>query len=103
MVNEKLSLHQLKGFEVLDKIGQNFVRRLSKFFYGLKQGANNYYAELASFLINLGFERRKKDYCVFFKIGHTKHYVLIWVEELVTAGSEGSQIEALKVAFGRNF
>ena len=40
-VYEKLSLDQLKGFEVVDETGHSFVCRLNKSFYGLKQAANN--------------------------------------------------------------
>ena len=68
--------------------GDKFVCRLNKSIYGLKQAANNWYKELANFLLRQGFTRSRNDHCLFARAeteGHT--FILIWVDIIVASRS----------------
>ena len=70
---------------------------MNKSIYGLKQAAQNWCEELASFLMKQNFKRSKNDYCLFSKIGNDRNlFVLSWVDDLVIAGSEAQDTEELK-------
>ena len=45
--------------------GEKIVHRLNKSIYGLKQAANNWYKELAIFLLRQEFTRSRIDHCLF--------------------------------------
>ena len=50
-IKEETYFEQPNDFEESDASGGNFVCRLNKSIYGLKQSAKNWYEELANFLI----------------------------------------------------
>ena len=98
-IMEEIYFEQPMGFEKLDNSGKKLVRRLNKSMYGLKQAAKNWYEELANFFIQKNFVRSKNDYCLFplqQKWERQKLLVLIWVNDLVIAGSSLQDIEDSK-------
>jgi hypothetical protein len=60
---EKVYMRQPPGFE--SKSNPNFVCKLYKAIYGLKQAPNAWYSRLSSKLINLGFKASKSDMSLF--------------------------------------
>ena len=58
-------LEQLPRYETKDR--EQWVYRLLKSLYGLKQGSKNWYDALHNALVELGFARSKADHGVFFK------------------------------------
>ena len=54
--------------------------------YGLKQAANNWYKELANFVLRQVFTRSRTDNCLFARAeteGHT--FILVWVDDIIKA------------------
>ena len=83
-IEEEVYLEQPQEFVKQGSDGEKLVCRLKKSIYGLKQAANNWYKELANFLLRQGFTRSRNDYCLFAKTeGHT--FILVWVDIIVAS------------------
>jgi hypothetical protein len=59
-------MDQLEGFMVPGK--ENFVSKLKKSLYGLKQYPRKWYKRFDSFMISNGFKRSQCDSCVYIKL-----------------------------------
>ena len=64
-IEEEVYLEQPQEFVKQGSDGEKLVCRLNKSIYGLKQAANNWYKELANFLLRQGFTRSRNDHCLF--------------------------------------
>ena len=85
-VEEEVSLEQPQEVVKQRTDGEKLVCRLNKSIYGLKQAANNWYKELANFLLRQGFTRSRNDHCLFAGAeteGHT--FILVWVDDIIVA------------------
>ena len=84
--------------------GEKLVCRLNKSIYGLKQAANNWYKELANFLLRQGFTRSRNDHCFFAGAeteGHT--FILVWVDDIIVASRSITVISDFKKALEATF
>jgi hypothetical protein len=96
-IEEEIYLEQPEGFVKKANSGQKLVCKLNKSIYGLKQAAKNWYEALTSLLLKKGFKRSCNDYCLFVRkeeIG-TFSYVLVWVDDIVVAGTTKKQLTKL--------
>jgi histone deacetylase 1/2 len=64
ILNEEVYMHQPPGYA--DKSHPNFVCKLDKAIYGLKQAPQAWYARLCAKLIALGFVLSKADTSLFY-------------------------------------
>ena len=64
-IEEEVYLEQPQEFVKSGSDEEKLVCRLNKSIYGLKQAANNWYKELANFLLRQGFTRSSNDHCLF--------------------------------------
>ena len=79
--------------------GEKLVCRLNKSIYGLKQAANNWYRELANFLLRQGFTRIRNDYCSFIGAETKVHTViLVWFDDVIVASRSMAVISDVKKA-----
>ena len=63
-IEEKVYLEQPQEFIKQELDGEKLVCRLNKSIYGLKQATNNWYKELANFLLRQGFTRSRNEHCL---------------------------------------
>ena len=94
-----MHLEQPQEFVKQGSDGEKLVCRLNKSIYGVKQAANNWYKELANFLMRQGFTRSRNDICLFARAkteGHT--IILVWVDEIVVASRSMTVISDVKTA-----
>lgn len=87
-------MRQPLGYE--DDIHPNYVCKLDKAIYGLKQSQRAWFSRLSTKLQKLGFVASKGDTSLF--IYHKKDvtmYLLIYVDDIIVASSSGKAIEAL--------
>ena len=85
-IEEEVYLEQPQEFVKRRSDGEKLVCRLNKSIYGLKQAANNWYKELANFLLRQGFTRSRNDHCLFARSEAEDHiFILVWVDDIIVA------------------
>ena len=100
--DEVVYIEQPPGYETKDR--DNWVMRLLKSLYGLKQGAKNWYDHLYRALMELGFTRSEADHGVFFKeVG--KHIIIfaVHVDDGMVTGSNVALINKFKVEMNEKY
>lgn len=77
--------------------GDKRVYRLRKSIYGLKQSPRCWFAKLADALLKYGFTQSRSDYSYFvFHHGGVFVQILVYVDDLMIAGSSPSAIQEFK-------
>ena len=71
ILSETVYCAQLTGFE--DPARPDFVCRLNKSLYDLKQAPCAWYSRFSAYLLNLGFVKAKSDTSLF---GYSRHLLL---------------------------
>jgi hypothetical protein len=103
-VDAEIYMHQPQGYrEVGAK--SNYVCKMQRSLYGMKQAPRIWYALMTSFLTSLGFTRTKKDYCLFFKRGENGKlvYICLYVDDLTILGSKLALVNLIKNDLAKEF
>ena len=83
-LEEEIYMDQPEGFIVPGK--ENFVCKLKKFLYGLKQSPRQWYKRFDSFMLLHGFKRSDYDSCVYIKfVDGSPIYLLLYVDDMLIA------------------
>ena len=97
-------IEQPEGFKKVGKNGENLVYRLKKSLYGLKQSGRLWNNLLHSFLVDQNFVRSEAENCVYIRCENgTKIIIIIWVDDLIIAGSSLKAVEEMKVSLSNKF
>ena len=65
----------------------------------MKQAANNWYKELANFLLRQGFARSRYDHCLFARSEAEDHtFILVWVDDIIVASRSMTVVSDVKKA-----
>ena len=103
-IEEEVYLEQPQEFLKRGSDGEKLVCRLNKSIYGLKQAANNWYKELANFLLRQGFTRSKNNHCLFARSEAEDHtFILVWVDEFIVASRSMTVDSDVKKALEATF
>ena len=95
-------MDQLEGFIMPGK--ENYVCKLKKSLYGLKQSPRQYYKRFDSFMLLHGFKRSKYDSCVHIKIvDGSPIYLLLYVDDILIAAKSRVEITTLKKLLSSEF
>ncbi|KAE8664296.1 hypothetical protein F3Y22_tig00112801pilonHSYRG00056 [Hibiscus syriacus] len=99
----KLSTIRLpEGFIEADK--KNLVCRLKKRLYGLKQAPRQWYKKFDSFMSSSGFTRCQTDHCCCIKRFDNNFIILLlYVDDMLVAGSDMQEIINLKQKLSKQF
>ncbi|XP_072071634.1 uncharacterized protein [Arachis hypogaea] len=82
----------------------NLVCKLTKSLYGLKQASRQWNIKLSAALADLGFTPSENDHSLFTKsTGTTFTAILVYVDDLVLAGDDLSEIQAVKMFLDDKF
>lgn len=93
-LDEEVYMKLPPGFQTADR---NKVCRLHKSLYGLKQAPRCWFAKLSSALLEYGFEQSLGDYSLFtYEKGTTRLHILVYVDDLIIAGSIVKATESFK-------
>jgi hypothetical protein len=85
-LEEEIYMKQPEGFVVKGK--KELVCKLKKSLYDLKQSPRMWYQNFDTYMLGLGFTRRKEDHCVHFKlIGHHLIYLVLYVDDMLLIGN----------------
>ena len=87
----ELYIEPPKGFRNAD-----CVWKLKKSLYGLKQSGRNWNKVLHEYLVNLGFEPSEADSCVYSKFDKCIVFLLVWVDDMIIAGSDETVLLEIK-------
>ena len=101
-LEEELYMRQPEGFIKEDR--KNLVCRLKKSLYGLKQAPRQWYKKFDSFMSSHGFTRCQADHCCYFKkIDNNFIILLLYVDDMLVAGSNMQEIVNLKLRLSKQF
>jgi transposase InsO family protein len=102
-LQEGVYMKQPPGFE--DSEHPDWVCRLKKSLYGLKQAARCWYKELNAFLTSEGFTAHPLDPCLFTRVDAEGKLimVLVYVDDLVLAADERRHLDAFKQRLSSRF
>jgi hypothetical protein len=90
-------MKQLEGYSVKGK--KELVCKLKKSLYGLKQSPRMWYKKFDTYMLGLGFTRRKEDHCVYFKlIGDHLIYLVLYVDDMLLIGNNKEIIQDVKTS-----
>ena len=96
-------MQQPKGYEVKGK--EKLVCRLKKSLYGLKQAPRQWYLKFDKFMSEQGYTRCHSNHCVYLKRKNDGSYIilLLYVDDMLVAGSNMQEINVLKRKLANSF
>ena len=101
-LEEELYMRQPEGFIKEDR--KNLVCRLKNSLYGLKQAPRQWYKKFDSFMSSHGFTRCQADHCCYFKKFDNNFIILLlYVDDMLVAGSDMQEIVNLKQKLSKQF
>lgn len=102
-LDEDIYMEQPKGFVVDGK--SNFVCKLEKSLYGLKQSPRQWYKRFNHFMLENGFDRSINNACVYFKRieNNCWVYLLLYVDDMLIASKDKNEIKKLKMCLKLKF
>jgi hypothetical protein len=72
--------------------------------YSLKQSPRKWYQKFDTYMLGLGFTRRKEDHCVYFKlIGDHLIYFVLYVDDMLLIGNNKEIIQDVKTQLSSKF
>ena len=72
--------------------------------YGLKQAPRQWYKKFDSFIHRIGFKRCEADHCCYFKSFDNSYIILLlYVDDVLIAGSSIEEIKNLKKQLSKQF
>ncbi|KAM2004372.1 hypothetical protein ACFX15_027830 [Malus domestica] len=102
-LEEEIYMSQPEGFKVVGK--ENWVCKLEKSLYGLKQSPRQWYKRFDRFMIGQKYTRSHYDHCVYFRNlqDGTFIYLLLYVDDMLIACKSKVEIERLKTQLSNEF
>ncbi|KAL8106789.1 hypothetical protein AgCh_023527 [Apium graveolens] len=94
-LEEDIYMVQPEGFQVAGK--ENLLCKLIKSLYGLKQAPRQWYLKFDSFMMKNGYTRSVMDHCCYFTQFDSSYIILLlYVDDMLIAGSNMREINRLK-------
>jgi hypothetical protein len=101
-LEEEIYMDQVEGFMVPGK--ENFVCKLKKSIYGLKQSPRQWYNRFDSFMISNAFKRSQYDSCVYIKfVNGSPIYLLLYIDDMLIAAKSKKEFAILKAHLSSEF
>ncbi|KAL2236675.1 UNVERIFIED_CONTAM: Retrovirus-related Pol polyprotein from transposon TNT 1-94 [Sesamum indicum] len=99
-LEEEIYMVQPEGYNGDDQQ----VCRLKKSLYGLKQAPRQWYIKFDNFMLEIGFSRCNADHCCYVKrFDEFFIILLLYVDDMLIAGSNVKEINRLKDQLSRKF
>ncbi|GKE88936.1 putative RNA-directed DNA polymerase, partial [Tanacetum coccineum] len=102
-LDEDIYMTQPEGFQSARK-EENLVCKLKKSLCGLKQAPRQWYLKFDSFMQRAGYKRFAMDHCCYLKkVGSSSIILLLYVDDMLVAGSDMAEIKKLKRQLSQEF
>lgn len=77
---------------------EDYVCKLKKSLYGLKQALRQWYKKFASVMTEHGYKKTSSDNCVFVQNFSNDDFIilLLYIDDMLIVGRNASRIELLK-------
>ena len=84
-LEETIYMEQPEGFREAGK--EDYVCKLNRSLYGLKQSPRQLYKRFDSYLLQIGYYRCEYDHCVYFKMYDDNSFImlLLYVDDMLIA------------------
>lgn len=90
-LNEQVFMTQPPGFS--NAAYPNYVCKLRKTIYGLRQSPRVWYTELANYLLSSGFKRSIADASLFIQHHHLAPiYIIVYVDDIILASPDSEML-----------
>ncbi|KAJ4718466.1 Retrovirus-related Pol polyprotein from transposon TNT 1-94 [Melia azedarach] len=95
-LEEEIYMTQPDGFQVPGK--KDYVCKLKKSLYGLKQSPRQWYKRFDSYMIEIGYTRSPYDCCVYYSkaTNGSLIYLVLYVDDILIATENKSDVQKLK-------
>ncbi|KAJ4705817.1 Retrovirus-related Pol polyprotein from transposon TNT 1-94 [Melia azedarach] len=95
-LEEEIYMTQPDGFQVPSK--EDYVCKLKKSLYGLKQSPRQWYKRFDSYMIEIGYTRSPYDCCVYYSkaTNGSLIYLVLYVDDMLIAAENKSNVQKLK-------
>ena len=102
-LEEEIYMTQPDGFQVPGK--EDYVCKLKKSLYGLKQSPRQWYKRFDSYMIEIGYIRSPYDCCVYYNklTNGSLIYLVLYVDDMLIAAKDKSDIQKLKGLLSAEF
>ena len=100
-LDKEIYMQQPEGFVVPCK--EHMVCKLTRSLYGLMQAPRQWYKKFDSFMTKSGFCKAEKDPCCYFKNTDSYVFLLLYVDNMLIAGSSMREINNLKTRLSAAF
>ena len=102
-LEEEIYITQPDGFKVAGK--EDWVCKLNKSLYGLKQSPRQWYKRFDQFMIGQNYTRSNFDHCVYFRKLQDGSfiYLLLYVDDMLIASRNKGEICRLKAQLSKEF
>ncbi|KAJ4711603.1 Retrovirus-related Pol polyprotein from transposon TNT 1-94 [Melia azedarach] len=95
-LEEEIYMTQPDGFQVPGK--EDYVCKLKKSLYGLKQSPRQWYKRFDSYMIEIGYTRSSYDCCIYYSkaTNGSLIYLVLSVDDMLIAAENKSDVQKLK-------
>ncbi|CAM8987567.1 unnamed protein product [Rhodiola kirilowii] len=101
-LEEEIYMKQPEGY--LSEGNESLVCKLKKSLYGLKQAPRQWYKKFDGFMHEIKFVRSEADHCCYFKKLDDGYIILLlYVDDMLIAGSSAQEVSKLKKKFSKRF
>ncbi|KAJ9548930.1 hypothetical protein OSB04_021473 [Centaurea solstitialis] len=101
-LDEDIYMTQPEGFQVVGK--EDWVCKLKRSLYGLKQAPRQWYLKFDNFMERTGYRRCEMDHCCYVKKFKGSYIILLlYVDDMLIAGSDMKEISKLKKQMSEEF
>ncbi|KAL9263538.1 Retrovirus-related Pol polyprotein from transposon TNT 1-94-like protein [Drosera capensis] len=101
-LDEDIYMVQQEGHQIVGK--KNLVCKLTKSLYGLKQALRQWYLKFDNFMSRSGYKKSDMDPCCYTRhFGSSYIILLLYVDDMLVAGSDMEEINRLKEQLSEEF
>lgn len=102
-LDKEIYMEQPEGFKIKGK--EDYVCKLKKSLYGLKQASRQWYKKFESVMGEQGYRKTSSEHCIFVQKFSDDDFIilLLYVDDMLIVGRNASRIDRLKKQLSKSF